>query len=376
MSPNACVSAGASAPYPPYADVGARPRRYVWFVWSLVQVSARDPLVVRPPEQDPPADRSRERGAAIRLVSRAPLPKGHRPRPEYFSDERPTRIERARPHAGRREDRARDYRKVTRAEREALTLETLGVFRVVSRRSLVDGCYDGHPFAASRVLAGLERRGLIAAHTVEPPERQPRKGPRSGRRSRGYQVFTLTGRGRDVVAGRRRDPARSVKRAVAADDQVFWQGLADIRQLQHDHYVFDAVAQETREIEKKGGHVRRVRLEHELRGLLAAAEYGGRKAAGDEGAAAARRGAAVEFGLRPVGRGVPLPDAVVEIEHADGSVSSRSIEVTTTQYSSVQVAEKRAAGFRLFIPGGQPRKERGGGGRPADWEEFPLSWGR
>ena len=77
--------------------------------------------------------------------------------------------------------------------------------------------------------------------------------------------------------------------------------------------------------------------------------------------------------------GVPLPDALIEIEHPDGSVSARSIEVTTGQYSVAQVSAKRDAGFRLYsfpVPSWRSSKNRKAGGPPADWQEFPLSWGR
>ena len=59
-------------------------------------------------------------------------------------------------------------------------------------------------------------------------------------------------------------------------------------------------------------------------------------------------------------------------------MTTRSIEVTTSQYSSAQVAAKRDAGFRLYgfsLPGGGSQKPRRGS-RGVDWEEFPLAWGR
>ena len=54
----------------------------------------------------------------------------------------------------------------------------LGVFRVATRRSLVESCFDGHPFVANRVLAELEKKKLIR-------KRQVKHG------KRGYQVYTL-----------------------------------------------------------------------------------------------------------------------------------------------------------------------------------------
>ena len=255
-----------------------------------------------------------------------------------------------------------------------MVLETLGVFRVAGRRSLVDACFDGHAFSANRVLSGLERQGVIRSTTVQPPARAGRSRPQHG-----YQVFSLTGVGRDLVARRRRKSETSVTRAVSADDQRFWAGDADLRQLRHDHQVFDAVVKEAEEVRSKGSHIRRVRLESELRGLLSAAEYVGRTVDGASGARQARSDCARSVGLRVFDAGVPLPDAVIEIEHRDGSVTTRSIEVTTGQYSVSQVSAKRDAGFRLYsfpIPSWRSEKPRRAGGGSSDWKEFPLSWGR
>ena len=95
-----------------------------------------------------------------------------------------------RAHRGRRQDRTSTLR-LSRQEREDGLLDLLGVFRVAARRSIVNAVFDGHPFAANRTLASLERRGLIDKKTV----------PRG---KTGYQVYMLTGRGRDsksAIAG-------------------------------------------------------------------------------------------------------------------------------------------------------------------------------
>jgi len=68
-------------------------------------------------------------------------------------------------HDGRREDDRRRPRR-TREQRVQHVLDLLGTYRVVSRKSIVEHCFDGHPFAASRTLPALERDGLIAARKV------------------------------------------------------------------------------------------------------------------------------------------------------------------------------------------------------------------
>ena len=260
-------------------------------------------------------------------------------------------------HRGRREDR-RLERSRSREQREEAVLALLGTYRVISRRALVEVGFDGHPFAASRTLASLERRGLVA-HSLVPRGR------------RGYQVFHLTGAGRDLVARRR-------ARRGGDDDgedsgQRFWDGPGDVRALRHDHHVFEAVLADTAEDRRAGARIRRVRLEPELRGLLAAADDAGRRSGGPEGAVRARYEQAEAVGLRVFAEGVPIPDALVEVEQPDGRVVVRSIEVATNSYTHVQTRAKSIAGFRVYRIA-SPRQRRPRGTRDPD-REYPLAWG-
>ena len=134
--------------------------------------------------------------------------------------------------------------------------------------------------------------------------------------------------------------------------------------------------QDTEEVRSSGGRIRRVRLESELRGLLAAAGETARRSEGAGGAERARRKEAVRIGLPVFAERVPLPDALVEIEEADGSRSVRAIKVVTGSYTGAQVREKEQAGFRLYaIPGFLTDRKRRGFGTMGREESFPLSWG-
>ena len=262
-------------------------------------------------------------------------------------------------HRGRRSDRRHDD-KLSRQERQDGVLHTLGMFRVASRRSIADACFDGHPFAANRVMKSLIANGAVVARTVK-------KG------KHGYQVYSLTGAGRDQLAINQRLLEQDQS---SAGEQRFCAVGGDARQLRHDHHIFDAVRKDVAPVLNAGGKIVRVRLESELRGRLAAAEAMGRKAAGEPGAREARRKEAVTLGLRVFVRGVPLPDAVVELEEPDGRRVVRSIEVASGHYTSVQIAEKRDAGFRVYgIPGFRSGGGRKGRGTLRGEETFPLSWG-
>ena len=330
----------------------------MWSVYGLDGGSVRDGPGggAAPSERE---DRTREssdargpRGADPRARSADPAPV---PLPEPLTRTRMKELQRARVRAGRRQDRS-DGPRVAYAERVALTLETIGIFRVVTRKALVAHCFDGHPFVANRALRQLAADGLIASRRVEQGKY-------------GYQVFTLTGRGRDGVAARRR--RREGVRSVLSDDQRFWSGVGDQRQLRHDHQVFEAVAQDSTDVAASGGRVRRVRLESELRGLLAAADDEGRRRGGPAEARRMRARAAMGVGLRVLDEGVPLPDALVEIEESSGRVVTRAVEVASGSYTHAQIAEKERSGFRVY----GFKSDRDKRQRALRVEEFPLSWG-
>ena len=68
--------------------------------------------------------------------------------------------------------------------------------------------------------------------------------------------------------------------------------------------------------------------------------------------------AARRIGLAVFERDVPLPDALIEIEDAQGRVLVRGIEVASSSYTRAQVRAKRLAGFRLYSVPGFRRQER------------------
>lgn len=313
----------------------------------------------------PPQDRGKEPSRR----SEEPTPAGQRsrspwpsPEPLDLHDVLPLKRADVPRHRGRRgDDRGRPRR--TREQRVEHVLELVGTYRVLSRRSIVEQCFDGHPFAASRVLPALEHDGLIAVHKV-----------RAGRKS--YQVFSLSGPGRDLMAWNARRGRRKTDEDEELDAQRFWASPGDVRQLRHDHHVFDAVMQDTEDLREQGGRIRRVRLETELRGILAAAGETARQTEGDLGAERARREAAERIGLRVFAEAVPLPDALVEVEDADGRRSVRAIEVVTGAYTHTQVREKQRAGFRLYALAGVASERRSRRTAREVDVPFPLSWGR
>lgn len=210
------------------------------------------------------------------------------------------------------------------------------MYRVVPRRYLVEVVFGGSSFKAARALSGMERDGHLS--------RVP-----GGPAGAGMDAFALTRGGAAwYLAARRRKRKRS---DGLDDDQHLAIGFGPERQLAHDRMVADAVADDTADDRSKGAKIRRVRLDGEIRGILARASEKARAAGGEVEASASRREAATDLGL-PIGRAraAIIPDALVELEHSDGRVEVRGVEIGTSAYSSTQMAAKHAAGFRVYVP--------------------------
>ena len=240
----------------------------------------------------------------------------------------------------------------SRDERVDSVMWTLGVYRSVSRRAIVGSCFDGHPFAANPVLAKLNADGLIDIARVAVGKH-------------GYQVYGLTKNGvnwlRDRLVSDRDEDSRKKKEKEEKEkkekktaweswvaDQRIWEGRLAPQQLRHDHQVFEAVAQDAEPELAAGGRIRRVRLDSEIRGLLASADAVARRKDGPAAALNARRAEGHRLGLTVFDEGAPIPDALVEIERRDGTVLTRAIEVATGSYTARQVAEKVRAGFQVY----------------------------
>ena len=218
------------------------------------------------------------------------------------------------------------------------TLELVGVYGVVSRGRLVRDVFGGDGRRAHRVLKSLENAGLLASRRSSPG-------------LSGYEVFALTPAGKTWARKRRRKAGPGSGRWVSDPDQVLSTGFGDFRQLLHDQRVAEAVQLDVQGAVAEGAVVKRVRLDAELRGTLASASEKVRPQGGAGAARAARLKVAADLGLKPLPSGVvPLPDALVELEHPDGRVEVRGIEVGSSQYTGRQIADKQAAGFRFYQP--------------------------
>ena len=126
---------------------------------------------------------------------------------------------------------------------DSLMLSTIGAFRVIDERELLD-FHD-----AERSLDHLRDEGLIQSVQIGAGER----------------ADTLTERGLSVLEANRRERDDDARDRDPDERQGFHAGVARERELQHDSDLFRAYREVERDIRDRGGEVERIVLEVDLR---------------------------------------------------------------------------------------------------------------
>ena len=209
----------------------------------------------------------------------------------------------------------------------------VGMFRVVALKDVVARQFDEHPFAGRQGVAVAERRGWV--------KRLEAQGPTGGT----YAVLLATPSGAARAAALWREEDRPGQRAHS--------GAVKLAELGHEVAVYRAVNDAQDRIEAAGGRVTRVRIDAELKGLVAARGERARSSGGAVAAVERRCQAAEELGL-PVREGrVLVPDAQLEYETAAGDGARCNIEVASEHYNAGEIRAKAAAGFQLYAAAGR-----------------------
>ena len=241
----------------------------------------------------------------------------------------PAREDRTRERAGhRREHDARDRPHRTRTERTRAAIADVGLYRAVSYTDLSEQHFDGHPYTTRRLVTHMTRAGLIEEHEATGPGGNT------------FTVLTATERGKDAAH-------RAAVDAGHATEQRTWSGLVKPAELSHDTAVYRAALGERARIEAEGGRVTRVRIDAELKAVVATATEKARAAGGDHAADDAKRAAAQELGLPVQDDHVMYPDAQLEIEDADGISGRVNVEIASDHYHAAAIAAKAGAGFAM-----------------------------
>ncbi len=238
----------------------------------------------------------------------------------------------AQPRTGhRREYTAREAQpreRRSRAARDRNAIADVGMYRAVSYKDISERHYDGHPYATRRAVSRMVRDGFIEEHEATGPE------------GNSFKVLTATEKGRA-------EAHRAALEAGHQPEQRTWTGLVKAAELSHDTAVYRAALDERVRIEAEGGRVVRVRLDAELKSIVAKATEKARAERGDRAADEAKAAAAQELGLPMKDGHVMYPDAQLEIEDADGVSGRVNVEIASDHYHAAAIVAKAGAGFAM-----------------------------
>jgi len=218
------------------------------------------------------------------------------------------------------------YRGYDLRESEIQTLTDLGKFRVINADDLARHGYGGNRGRMERETESLMRQGLVEQKRVEISL------------SKSSRMYALTKAGRRLMQRSGRVP----------HDQEIYAGFVKPREAKHDAELYRVYQKEVDRIERRGGRVRRVLLDFELKKKVnrELARRGPEKDDPDK-----KRDVAERHVLRVVHGRIPVPDLQIEYEMPDQSIVRVNLELTTGDYRPRQLADKARAGFTLYSHG-------------------------
>lgn len=220
--------------------------------------------------------------------------------------------------------RNREYR-IT--GREFALMTDIGMFRTVAIGDLAEYKYSGNIHQFNEGIRGLKAQNLISQRRVM-----------VGKGREKFSVLVLTKEGKKVLSKARADRS----------GQAFYSGFVKPQEVAHDAAIYRMYQVEAAEIERRGGRIRRVVLDYELkkkvysplakvRSTLPPLEYKRRQTE-----------IAAENGLKVVRGKIPLPDLRIEYETVEGERTKVDVELATEHYHGRHAAEKLRAGFKTY----------------------------
>jgi len=219
--------------------------------------------------------------------------------------------------------RNRSYR-ISAAEREMMT--EIGKFRTIAVGDLARHRYANEPGKLRQDLLNLKAQKLVRQRRVM-----------AGKGKEKLSVLVLTRTGKHLVQQEYR----------AARGQRFYAGLVKPREVAHDAAIYRMYQVEAAEIEKRGGSVKRIVLDYELKKNvykplakarnLPPLEYAKRQAE-----------VAADNELKVIDGKIPLPDLRIEYETAEGDMAKVDLELATEHYHRAHAVGKLRAGFKVY----------------------------
>ena len=218
------------------------------------------------------------------------------------------------------------YRSYDLRESEIQTLTDLGKFRIINADDLAHYGYGGDKRRMEQETMSLVRQGLVEEKQIEISL------------SKSTRMYALTKAGRRLMQGSGR----------LRNDQEIYSGFVKPREAKHDAELYRVYQREEDRIERRGGNVRRVLIDFELKKKVNRdlTRLGPEKDDPDKKSDIAER-----YGLRVVHGRIPVPDLQIEYETPDQNIARVNLELTTGDYRPRQLADKARAGFTLYSHG-------------------------
>jgi hypothetical protein len=257
----------------------------------------------------------------------------------------------------REHQRLRDARTSSQAEirtrrtqyeitaRQLGALGEIGRFRIIATHDLLKHRYQGMHAAMRDDLAHLQRQGLLLKRSIS------------------------VGKNRDtlVIVALTKEAARLIKQDEhLAGNQAVYAGFVKPAEVPHDAAIYQMYQSEAAQIATKGGKIRRVVLDYELKKEV----YSKLSRERDAGAleyARRQQEIAAEHSLPVVDGKIALPDLRIEYETPEGDLEHVDLELATEHYHRGHMDAKTRAGFKMYAFASTSR------GRRAQWEGRELT---
>ena len=231
------------------------------------------------------------------------------------------------------------------SDRERRTLREIGRFRTIATDALTKHQYTGMAGAMRKEIARLQQHGLLQRRSIS-----------VGKKRNTLTIVALTKEGARLI---REDPSLPEKQAVYA-------GFVKPAEVPHDAAIYEMYQAEAAEIQAKGGKIRRIVLDYEVKKEV----YSKLVRVQDSGAleyARRQQEIAAEHRLPLVDGRIVLPDLRIEYENPEGDLDHVDLELATEHYHRGHMAVRARAGFKMY---GFVSTSRG---RRAKWEGRELS---
>jgi hypothetical protein len=230
-------------------------------------------------------------------------------------------------------------------ERERGTLREVGRFRTIDAEALLESRYAGKTSALREEIFRLQRQGLLQRRSLS-----------VGKNRDTLVILALTKEGARLV---RQDRQLPEFQAVYAD-------FVKPAEVPHDAAIYRMYRAEAEQIEAKGGKVRRVVLDYELKRNVYS-KLARERDAGPLEYARRQQEIADDERLPIVDGRIALPDLRIEYETPEGDLDHVDLELATEHYHRGHMEAKARAGFKMY---GFVSTSRG---RRAQWEGRELT---